>query len=252
MTMQNLLQQCRKKSHSKVRRFWVVLAAVALLLVLACRGYDWDALGRYKGDNISSLHYVRGRVVEVLRDDTKPDQLDPARSMGTQELRILLLEGANKGTEVTIANYLTRTQNVRLRQGETAIICEDLPDSADAYYTVYNYDRAPVLVLIAACIFGMVYTGGFFEGVDFITAFADCNASAGLVLGSSIALLFTFVFYRPCRLRWRRWLCAPWSACCCSTRPAPKHGRPCFPLWRAWRWREVCSTCSARCCIFPA
>lgn len=49
MTMQNLLQQCRKKSHSKVRRFWVVLAAVALLLVLACRGYDWDALGRYKG-----------------------------------------------------------------------------------------------------------------------------------------------------------------------------------------------------------
>lgn len=136
MTVQNLLQQCRKKSHSKVLRFWVVMAAAALLLVLACRGYDWDALGRYKGDNISSLHYVRGRVVEVLRDDTKPDQLDPARSMGTQELRILLLEGANKGTEVTIANYLTRTQNVRLRQGETAIICEDLPDSADAYYTV--------------------------------------------------------------------------------------------------------------------
>ena len=130
MTIQNLLQQCRKKSHSKVLRFWVVLAAVALLLVLACRDYDWDALGRYKGDNISSLHYVRGRVVEVLRDDTKLDQLDPARSMGTQELRILLLEGANKGTEVTIANYLTRTQNVRLRQGETAIICEDLPDSA--------------------------------------------------------------------------------------------------------------------------
>ena len=165
MTMQNLLQQCRKKSHSKVLRFWVVLAAAALLLVLACRGYDWDALGRYKGDNISSLHYVRGRVVEVLRDDTKPDQLDPARSMGTQELRILLLEGANKGTEVTIANYLTRTQNVRLRQGETAIICEDLPDSADAYYTVYNYDRAPVLVLILAVFAAAVVAIGGWKGV---------------------------------------------------------------------------------------
>ena len=165
MTMQNLLQQCRKKSHSKVLRFWVVLAAVALLLVLACRGYDWDALGRYKGDNISSLHYVRGRVVEVLRDDTKPDQLDPARSMGTQELRILLLEGANKDTEVTIANYLTRTQNVRLRQGETAIICEDLPDSADAYYTVYNYDRAPVLVLILAVFAAAVVAIGGWKGV---------------------------------------------------------------------------------------
>ena len=42
----------------------------------------------------------------------------------------------------------------------------------------------------------MVYTGGFFEGVDFVTAFADCNASMGLVLGSAIALMFTFVFYR--------------------------------------------------------
>ena len=41
-----------------------------------------------------------------------------------------------------------------------------------------------------------ISTGGFFEGVDFITAFSDCNASAGLVLGSSIALMFTFVFYR--------------------------------------------------------
>ena len=55
---------------------------------------------------------------------------------------------------------------------------------------------APVLVLIAACIFGMVYTGGFFEGVDFVTAFANCSASMGLVMGSAIALMFTFVFYR--------------------------------------------------------
>ena len=72
---------------------------------------------------------------------------------------------------------------------------DDVDDGNDANGHVIDL-IAPVLVLIAACIFGMVYTGGFFEGVDFITAFADCNASAGLVLGSSIALLFTFVFYR--------------------------------------------------------
>ena len=72
---------------------------------------------------------------------------------------------------------------------------DDVDDGSDTNGHVIDL-LAPVLVLIAACIFGMVYTGGFFEGVDFITAFADCNASAGLVLGSSIALLFTFVFYR--------------------------------------------------------
>ena len=72
---------------------------------------------------------------------------------------------------------------------------DDMDDGTDTRGHVVDL-IAPVLVLIAACILGMIYTGGFFEGVDFVTAFADCNASAGLVMGSSVALLFTFVFYR--------------------------------------------------------
>ena len=72
---------------------------------------------------------------------------------------------------------------------------DDADDGSDTRGHVVDL-IAPVLVLIAACIFGMVYTGGFFEGVDFITAFADCSASVGLVMGSAIALMFTFVFYR--------------------------------------------------------
>ena len=71
----------------------------------------------------------------------------------------------------------------------------DMDDSTDTRGHVVDL-IAPVLVLIVACILGMIYTGGFFEGVDFVTAFADCNASAGLVMGSSVALLFTFVFYQ--------------------------------------------------------
>ena len=72
---------------------------------------------------------------------------------------------------------------------------DDVDDGTDTKGHVIDL-VAPVIVLIVACIFGMVYTGGFFEGTDFITAFADCNASMGLVMGSSIALFFTFVFYR--------------------------------------------------------
>ena len=72
---------------------------------------------------------------------------------------------------------------------------DDVDDGSDTRGHVVDL-IAPVLVLIAACIFGMVYTGGFFEGVDFVTAFANCSASVGLVMGSAIALMFTFVFYR--------------------------------------------------------
>ena len=54
----------------------------------------------------------------------------------------------------------------------------------------------PVIVLIAACVCGMIYTGGFFHGeANFVDAFANSDASVGLVLGSFIALLFCFPFF---------------------------------------------------------
>lgn len=53
----------------------------------------------------------------------------------------------------------------------------------------------PVAVLIASCIVAMVYTGGFFEGASFVDAFAASDASAGLVLGGAVTLVFTFIYY---------------------------------------------------------
>ena len=53
----------------------------------------------------------------------------------------------------------------------------------------------PVVVLIIACVFGMIYSGGFFSGTDFITAFSDSDASVGLVYGSFIALIFSVIFF---------------------------------------------------------
>lgn len=52
----------------------------------------------------------------------------------------------------------------------------------------------PVGVLILSCIIGMVYTGGFFSGNDFISAFASADASQGLVLGGFVTLIFTFIY----------------------------------------------------------
>ncbi len=55
----------------------------------------------------------------------------------------------------------------------------------------------PIVSLIAFCVIGLIYTGGFFsgEGISFIDAFASSNASMGLVLGSFFALVVTFVLY---------------------------------------------------------
>ncbi len=53
----------------------------------------------------------------------------------------------------------------------------------------------PVIVLIICCVIGMIYSGGFFDGEGFISAFSNSDASVGLMLGSAFALVFTLVYY---------------------------------------------------------
>lgn len=53
----------------------------------------------------------------------------------------------------------------------------------------------PVIVLVIGCVIGLLYTGGFFAGVDVITAFSNCDAFLGLPIGGFFALIFTIVLY---------------------------------------------------------
>ncbi len=56
----------------------------------------------------------------------------------------------------------------------------------------------PVVVLIICCVFGMIYSGGFFatgeDKAGFIEAFSNSDASVGLVIGSAIAIVFTVIY----------------------------------------------------------
>ncbi|MCL2663398.1 MAG: Na+/H+ antiporter NhaC family protein [Oscillospiraceae bacterium] len=56
----------------------------------------------------------------------------------------------------------------------------------------------PLALLIAGSIVGLMYTGGFFEGVGVIDSFADSDASVGLPFGSLAALIISAV-YLLCR-----------------------------------------------------
>ena len=53
----------------------------------------------------------------------------------------------------------------------------------------------PIISLIICCVIGMIYTGGFFDGVGFVEAFSGSDASQGLVYGSFFAFVITIVLY---------------------------------------------------------
>lgn len=54
----------------------------------------------------------------------------------------------------------------------------------------------PIFSLIVCCVIGMLYTGGFFSGTDFVTAFSQSDASLGLTLGSFFGIVITIVLYQ--------------------------------------------------------
>ncbi len=54
----------------------------------------------------------------------------------------------------------------------------------------------PIISLITCCVIGMLYTGGFFSGVDFVTAFSESDASLGLTYGSFFGLIITILLYQ--------------------------------------------------------
>ncbi|MBR4933175.1 MAG: Na+/H+ antiporter NhaC family protein, partial [Clostridia bacterium] len=56
----------------------------------------------------------------------------------------------------------------------------------------------PVVVLIGICIYALLYVGGIHDGVGFINAFGDTDATVGLPWGAFIAIILT-VAYLICR-----------------------------------------------------
>lgn len=93
-----------------------------------------------------------------------------------------------------------------MRKHEDNAIAGDLYTTPDRPYANAKDDEIkgngtmidlvlPVVILIILCACGMLYTGGFFSGENFVVAFSNSDASVGLSSGSVIALLLAILFY---------------------------------------------------------
>lgn len=86
------------------------------------------------------LHYNQGIVVEISNENIEYDE-GLKLYLGTQDLKVKMTEGNEKGSIIEVTNYLTKTHSVYAKENMRLIINVDTPDDIEPYYTVFNYDR---------------------------------------------------------------------------------------------------------------
>ncbi len=168
-------------SMNKRRNKWIV-ACLMVLSVLVILFVPWHEESGFSLVNNTSMHYVRARVLSVDTESLQPDNLEPGRVAGTQEITVQILNGSLKGQILTLTNYVTRSVNVVCKEGLKIILCVDTPENADPYYTVYNYDRGGGLLLVFGLFVGIVLVVGGKRGGFSLIA-----------LGYTVFVIFAFL-----------------------------------------------------------
>ncbi len=95
---------------------------------------------------------------------------------------------------ITNSDFFAMKKYEQAHQNEVSTITTEQPLSTRG--TVFDL-IFPIGLLIALCIAAMLYTGGILEGASVSAAFADCDASLALVLGSFATLFIMFFLYIP-------------------------------------------------------
>ena len=98
-----------------------------------------------------------------------------------------------------------------LLAGETDLPVEDTPDVKINEKGKVMYLVLPIIVLIISCVASMIYVGYFYDwdagkigtvaqSDSVISAISNCDAGLSLSIGSTIAVLFTMIYYGICKV----------------------------------------------------
>lgn len=151
----------------------LINAAIIIIILLITWSFLNQDIG-YKRYETATLTYDKAKVLEINSQDLAIDSTGEYIT-GYQDITVKFISGKEKGKTIRIENILTAAHNIIAKPGRVVIICSDVPEHAESYYTVYNYYRSPFIWLIVAGFLGIIVLIGGKKG-----------------LKSGISLVFTF------------------------------------------------------------
>ena len=170
-----------KAFFEKYSRLILELVVILVILIIILFPYKGN---EYRIYSTKGTYYVYSKVVEVVSEELEESQLATGQMVGVQTLKVRFSDGE----EIEIKNYLTDDHNVLAKKGQNVVICKDAPEGVEPYYTVYNYDRMPILVILVCVFVGFLVLVGKRKGFD---AFLSILFSLMFILRVALPLLYS-------------------------------------------------------------
>lgn len=154
--MKNLKSLWNWTSSNKTIAIKLATLSIACLIILV---FSLIIKDKDLQNGEKNLKYYHAKVLEVVKDSTVLDQSTEGIRRGTQTVKIEITNGKYKGTVVTIDNHMSALYNIYAKASTKLIVRATVYENGPNF-SIYNYDRTPVLYgfilffVILLCIIG--------------------------------------------------------------------------------------------------
>ena len=163
------MEKSKKKESEKGTLFgsariqWMPIAVILLTFLIAAAGKQYLEVR-------SDILFEKAEVTKITSEDLQADDMIPDLSIGTQQLQLKILTGSYAGEIFHIKNPISRLYNVKAEAGKTVIVRMIMEDDLVNRVSVFNYNRGPVLYVLAGLFFLLLILQAGMKGVRAIVS----------------------------------------------------------------------------------
>lgn len=175
--MKNIKKQPKKKvnsGHTKAKKITegkqigmtkrdlVSITLIMLATLMIIWGINSMPYNRFStGMTGAVVNYEIGRTTEITSEILNASDYNKDIMTGSQTMQVKIITGNHKGEIVTASNALSTYNSVVMKEGKYVIVEFDELNSGEFQVRVFNYFRAPFIVLIGLLFLGsLIFVGG--------------------------------------------------------------------------------------------
>lgn len=156
------LLRMRKKSQLKSHSLrWeipgILFITIVIMIIIGTLPYN-----KYStGTSGASVSYEIARVTQITAESLNDSDHQKGLMVGSQEMQVRMVTGTHSGETVSATNALSTYSSVVMKAGKYVVVVFDELDTGEFQVRVYNYFRAPYILLMVALFFAVLtFVGG--------------------------------------------------------------------------------------------